>query len=100
MWVDRRWQQRRRVTTLEELEQVVSVTDNERRAFQETVSRFRMAITPYYLQLIDSADPSCPIRRQAVPALDELRVRPGELVDPLAEEAHSPTAPLARPTSC
>ena len=93
-WNDWRWQQRHRVTALEELSAVVEVTEDERRAFDETVSLFRMAITPYYLELIDPQDPDCPVRRQAVPALDELRTWPGELSDPLAEEAHSPVAGL------
>lgn len=47
-----------------------------------------MSITPYYLGLIDRKDPACPIRRQVVPRSEERREVPGDLRDPLGEEAH------------
>ena len=93
-WNDWRWQQRRRVTTLEELERVIRVTDEEREAYRACVETFRMAITPYYLSLMSPDDPACPIRRQAVPSLGELTVLNGELADPLSEEAHMPAPGL------
>jgi lysine 2,3-aminomutase len=47
-----------------------------------------ISVTPYYLSLCDARDPSCPIRKQVVPhALEGLTV-PGDLRDPLGEEAH------------
>jgi lysine 2,3-aminomutase len=46
-------------------------------------------VTPYYLALVDRDDPNCPIRRQVVPHADEARTVPGDLVDPLGEEAHT-----------
>lgn len=93
-WFDWRWQQQNRVTTLEGLEAAITVTDEERRAFTASVERFRMAITPYWLSLMDPVDPQCPIRRQAVPSMGELSVWPGERTDPLAEDAHSPAVGL------
>lgn len=93
-WGDWRWQQRNRVTTLEELSRVLELTALERDAWAGSVGRFRVAITPYYLSLMDPRDPACPIRRQAVPALGELTVWPGEVPDPLAEEAHMPVPGL------
>lgn len=47
-----------------------------------------LAITPYYLSLCDRHDPSCPIRRQCVPRIEEAHDVPGDLVDPLGEVAH------------
>jgi len=47
-----------------------------------------ISITPHYLSLIDPADPACPIRRQVVPRAEEARDVPGDLRDPLGEEAH------------
>jgi lysine 2,3-aminomutase len=47
-----------------------------------------ISVTPYYLSLCDVRDPNCPIRKQVVPhALEGLTV-PGDLRDPLGEEAH------------
>jgi lysine 2,3-aminomutase len=93
-WSDWRWQQRHRITRLENLEQVIRLTDTERRACVESASRFRMAITPYYAELMDPADPNCPIRRQAVPTMAEMELAPGECDDPLAEERYMPVPGL------
>lgn len=93
-WTDWRWQHQNRLRTLEDLERVVSVTDEERGAFAACAARFRMAITPYYASLIDPLDPACPIRRQAVPHPDELTVGPYDRIDPLGEERFSPVPGL------
>src|SRR5690606_23079324 len=37
---------------------------------------------------------ACPIRRQIVPQHEELQPHPGEMADPLAEEAHMPVRGL------
>lgn len=55
-----------------------------------------LAITPYYLGLCDPEDPSCPIRRQVVPSALEARAVPGDLRDPLGEEAHEVAPDLIR----
>jgi len=89
-WNDWRWQQRNRVTTLEELEKVIDLTDEERNAFEESHARFHMAITPYYASLMDPEDPNCPVRLQSVPKMGELLVLPTDMEDPLAEERDMP----------
>src|SRR5512138_1084339 len=94
LWNDWHWQQRERVTRLAQLEQVVQVTDDERRAAIETEAEFQMGITPYYAALMDPDDPRCPIRLQAVPTLGERVVLPMDLEDPLAEERHMPVPGL------
>jgi lysine 2,3-aminomutase len=90
-WNDWHWQQRERVTRLEQLEQVIRVTPDERRAVQETAAEFQMGITPYYAALMDPEDPSCPVRLQSVPTMDETVVSAVDLEDPLAEERDMPT---------
>ena len=90
-WNDWHWQQRERVTRLDQLERVVNVTPDERRAVVETASEFQMGITPYYASLMDPDDPSCPVRLQSVPTMDETLVASADLEDPLAEERDMPT---------
>jgi lysine 2,3-aminomutase len=51
---------------------------------------FRMGITPYYLSLIDAADPQDAILRQVVPLSAEHDNREVGNEDPLGEEAFSP----------
>ncbi len=89
-WGDWAWQQRHRLRSAEEVGQVVNLTPEERRAFEQGARQFRVAITPHYAALIDPDDPRCPVRQQAVPQPGELEVYPFELEDPLAEEAHMP----------
>jgi lysine 2,3-aminomutase len=89
-WNDWHWQQRERVTTLAQLERVIRVTDDERRAAIETEAEFHMGITPYYAALMDPDDPSCPVRLQSVPVMGEMQIAPADLEDPLAEERDMP----------
>jgi lysine 2,3-aminomutase len=46
-------------------------------------------ITPYYRQLLERLGPDHPLRRTVEPA-DTVEPAPGELDDPLGEDAHSP----------
>lgn len=89
-WNDWRWQMRHAVRSLEALERVLPLTDDERAGCRETASMFRIGISPYYLSLIDPQHPLCPVRMQAVPVRAEARVRPGELKDPLGEDPRRP----------
>jgi lysine 2,3-aminomutase len=93
-WKDWRWQARRSVRTLEELERFVPLTDAEREGVRETAAIFKLAITPYYLSLIDPDHPWCPVRRQAIPLPAEATISPGELEDPLGEDIHRPVTSI------
>ena len=53
-----------------------------------------MAITPYYLTLIDPDNPDCPIKKQAVPGVEELIQGKNDLLDPLDEDVDSPVPGL------
>ncbi|WP_242395924.1 KamA family radical SAM protein [Anaeromyxobacter oryzisoli] len=94
LWDDWHWQQRERITGIEQLERVIRVTPEERRAAIETAGEFHMGITPYYAALMDPDDPTCPIRLQSVPTPDEQHVLPSELEDPLAEDRDMPVPGL------
>ncbi|WP_448531599.1 lysine 2,3-aminomutase [Pseudothermotoga sp.] len=93
-WRDWRWQLSNRIMTLEQLEQVVNLTDQEREGIKHSLKFLRMAITPYYASLMDPDDPNCPVRKQAVPTSKELHISDGEMVDPLHEDVDSPTKGL------
>lgn len=89
-WKDWRWQMRHAVRSLAELEKHLVLTAAERAGCRDTASLFRLGISPYYLSLIDTEHPFCPVRMQAIPVASEARVRPGELVDPLGEDRNRP----------
>ncbi len=53
-----------------------------------------MAITPYYLTLIDPENPNDPVRKQAIPTGSETHISPADLLDPLHEDEDSPVKGL------
>ncbi len=89
-WNDWRWQLRRRLTSLADLERLVRLTDDERAGIAAAPGLFRIGITPYYASLMDRDHASCPVRMQVIPVAAEARVSDGERVDPLGEDALSP----------
>lgn len=93
-WNDWKWQVKNRVETLEDLKKYVKLTPDEENGVKESLSTFRMAITPYYLSLINPDDPNCPIRRQCIPTAHETYISPADLDDPLGEDVYSPAPGL------
>lgn len=89
-WNDWRWQVRNRVETLDDLKRYVKLTEEEENGVKQCLSALRMAVTPYYLSLIDLGDPFDPVRRQAIPTASELNRSPADQVDPLHEDTDSP----------
>lgn len=93
-WNDWKWQVKNRIETLEELKKYLDLTPEEETGVAQCLSKFRMAITPYYLSLIDLNDPFDPVRRQAVPQAAELYFAPEEDADSLHEDVDSPVKGL------
>jgi lysine 2,3-aminomutase len=88
-WEDWRWQLKNRITTLEELKKVVQLTPEEEEGVRRHEGRLLMAIPPYFAELIDPDKPYCPIRRQAIPLVDEFYTSPFDMEDPCGEDADS-----------
>lgn len=93
-WSDWKWQVRNRVETLEELENYVNLTETEKEGVRTALQTLRMAITPYYLSLIDFDDEHDPVRRQAIPLALEVHMSDADLNDPLSEDEDSPVPGL------
>ena len=93
-WNDWKWQVKNRIETLDQLKQYVTLTDEEEEGINQCLTTFRMAITPYYLSLIDLNDPTDPIRKQAIPTAAELYFAPEESADSLHEDTDSPVKGL------
>lgn len=93
-WNDWAWQVRNRIETLDELKKHLDLSAAEEDGVKECLGTLRMAITPYYLSLIDPGDPHDPIRRQAVPTAAEVHRSPADLLDPLHEDTDSPVPGL------
>ena len=93
-WNDWKWQVKNRIETYEELSKYFTFSPEEAEGIKQALAKFRMAITPYYLSLIDPNDPYDPIRRQCIPAGAECNIAPADLNDPLHEDEDSPAPGL------
>jgi lysine 2,3-aminomutase len=93
-WNDWKWQVKHRIETLEQLKQYFDLTKEEEEGVKESLKTLRMAITPYYLSLINPDDKDCPVRKQAIPTKAETYHATADLLDPLHEDEDSPVAGL------
>lgn len=93
-WNDWKWQVKNRIETLDELKKYIALTPEEENGVRECLGALRMAITPYYLSLIDPNDPHDPVRKQAIPTASELHNAAADLRDPLHEDTDSPVPGL------
>lgn len=89
-WDSWEWQVRNRITTLDQLKQVVNLTPKEEEGVTKSLEILRMGITPYYALLMDKDDPKCPVRMQAVPTAQETHMSAADMDDPLHEDGDSP----------
>ncbi len=92
-WSDWRWQMRHSIRDLDTFERLLDITlsDEQRKAFDETVQKFPMSTTPYYLSLINTNDmENDPVFLQSVPSPLEIKIMKGDMADPLHEDEDSP----------
>ena len=94
LWNDWHWQVANRAETIEDLKKYMNLTPDEEAGVAKTLGKLRMAVTPYYLSLIDLDDPFDPIRKMAIPRAEELEYADYEDADPLHEDTDSPTPGL------
>jgi lysine 2,3-aminomutase len=93
-WNDWRWQLRHRITALEQLKEVLELTPEEIEGIKHSKGRLALAVTPYFASLMDPVNPNCPVRRQAIPRIEELRLSKNDMVDPCGEDKNSPVPGL------
>ncbi len=90
-WSDWHWQLSNSIRKIEELEQWVDLTEDERKVIKDSENRFRWQITPYYAALMDKHDSNCPIRLQAIPSRQELMTHANSDVDPVGDMQYRKT---------
>jgi lysine 2,3-aminomutase len=94
-WTDWHWQLKHRITSLDQLQQLMpTLTPEEYAGTLLANTRLALAITPYFFNLIDPADENCPIRRQVIPRIEETETASWEMSDPCGEDSHSPVPGL------
>ena len=94
-WENWRWQLKNRVTTPDVLKELLPVDKQELEEIKETGAKYRWAVSPYYLSLIDPDDPDDPVKKQCIPRINELLDQEG-YDDPMGEEFTSPTSAITQ----
>ena len=87
-WNDWHWQVANRAETLEDLKKYITLTPEEEEGVKACLGTLRMAITPYYLSLIQPGDPHDPVRLQAIPTAKELHQSPTGCMSGFASRAN------------
>ncbi len=84
----------RAVTRLADLERLMKLTDDERRAIEELGEDYPLKVSRHYLSLLSPDDESDPLRKVVIPSMLELRHRAGEEEDDVhADEARYQPCP-------
>ncbi|MDO8688287.1 MAG: hypothetical protein Q7K41_06845, partial [Dehalococcoidales bacterium] len=89
LWNDWKWHFRNRITSVEQLAQFIPLSREAQARLKLVTRRYPLAITPYYLSLINPEDLDDPIRKQAVPSILEISMGAMGMEDPLEEKKGS-----------
>ncbi len=93
-WNDWKWQLRHRVTRLDQLQEILTLTPEEIEGIKQSKGRLALAVTPHFVSLMDPLNPNCPVRKQAIPRVEELHLSKSDMVDPCGEDKDSPVPGL------
>jgi lysine 2,3-aminomutase len=94
-WLDWHWQMRNRISSVKRLRELIPLTDEEAGQIELVSKKYRWAVSPYYLSLMDPGNPECPVRMQGLPSILELQDNWGK-EDPMGEEFTSPAPRVTR----
>lgn len=94
-WNNYKWQLSNRITDVDTLSKILDLSEKEKQNINEVASKFRWAISPYYLSLIDPKDPYDPIKLLSIPMKVELNDDENDL-DPMNEKYTNPAGCITR----
>jgi lysine 2,3-aminomutase len=93
-WNNHKWQLSNRFENVDDINEILNLTDEEKEKIRIVGDKFRFAISPYYMSVIDPDDPNCPIRKQSIPSGEELDE--AGVLDPMDEAGWSPEELITR----
>lgn len=93
-WNNWKWQLQNQVQTAKQLKEIFDISQYEFEQIKKIGEKYRFAITPYYLSLIQNFDKYDPIYLQCIPQIDEL-CRAGQ-IDPMNETNNNPAGAITR----
>lgn len=92
-WTDWKWQVKNTIRKIDTVEKILGIKFSEEKKIEieKTIEKFPMAISPYYLSLVDSDNfENDPIFKQCFPNIKELTLSSCDMKDPLHEDTDSP----------
>ncbi len=89
-WDDWKWQLKNRITSVDQLEELIELSPEEKKGCLFANKKLALAITPYFFNLINRTQLDDPIRKQVIPRVEETFTSKGELLDPVGEDGSSP----------
>lgn len=72
-WTDWKWQISHSINTLEQLEQVIDLTPEEKLGVAEATKALKMRISPHIALMIANGEEEDTLRRQFIPSINEMR---------------------------
>jgi glutamate 2,3-aminomutase len=93
-WNDWKWQLKNRIKSASMLGKIVNLTEEEREEIEKVEKIYSWAVSPYYCSLMEK-DMEGPIRRMAIPSIEELHDECG-ILDPMKEELTNPAGSITR----
>ena len=93
-WNNWEWQMKNKIENVEQLKDIFDLSQNEYKTIEIVSKKYRFAITPYYLSLIQKFNTDDPIYKQCIPQCDELNDI-GK-VDPMNEVNNNPAGAITR----
>jgi lysine 2,3-aminomutase len=94
-WTNYRWHIKNRISDVETLSKIAHLGAEESEGIRLTSRRYRWAVSPYYASLMKRTDRDCPIRKQAIPSIEE--IRDTQVVkDPMILRNNSPAPLISR----
>jgi len=95
-WTNWKWQIRNVITSLDDLEKVVHLSNDEKNGIEKSTKYLKMRITPFLTTLFDIDNPQDSLRKQFVPSIKEIEsIDNKELfADVNADERFSPVKGL------
>jgi len=88
-------QLKNRISDYHKLIREINLTIEEQRGLLHT--KFKFAVTNYLLSIIDKNDPNCPIRKQFIPTINEIKILPEELTTQKIQSDNKKNNPFLPP---
>ena len=92
-WTDWKWQVKNSIKSIDQVEKILGINldGEEKENISQTIEKFPMSITPYYLSQVKPEDyKNDPVFKQAFANVRELEIAAYDMKDPLAEDKDSP----------